>query len=155
MGRAHSMAAVVLAVGAMGCGEDDEGCDLYYAWNPVMFGRIIDLGGDAPRAERWRLCLNDDCYSLLVDTEGWVSLPPLRGDKWDTTFGMWVTQEPDGRFRLDGWLAFGEDGYSPGDDVRVELRGVLKSGNQLRVPAHTVHFEEVGSCHTETHQTWI
>lgn len=148
------MAAVVfLAVGALGCGE--ETCELYYALNWVLFGRTIDLGGDAPQDERWRLCLNDDCYALLVDSEGWVSLPPLRGDKWDTTFSMRVTQEPDGRFRLSGALTMGEGGYSPGDDLRVELIGVLTSGKRLRVPGHTVHFEEVGSCHTETHQTWI
>ena len=68
---------------------------------------------------------------------------------------MRISRESDGRFRLAGDFGFGEGGYSPGDDVRVELIGVLTSGKRLRVPAHTVHFEEVGSCHTGTRQTWI
>jgi hypothetical protein len=154
MGRWNTMAAVVLlALGSLGC--DSESCYLYYAGNGLLFGRTIELDGDAPRDERWRLCLNDDCYALLVESEGWVSLPPLRGDKWDTTFGMRISRESDGRFRLSGYFTFGEGGYSPGDDVRVELIGVLTSGKRLRVPARTVHFEEVGSCHAETRETWI
>lgn len=154
MGRAHSMAAVVLAVGAMGCGEDDEGCNLYYTVNPVTFDRIIDLGGDAPRSDRWRLCLNDACFALHASGhEVPYSAEPSSPIDID---GIWVdvTQEPDGRFRVHTGLEFGES-YSPGATVRVELLGVLKSGKRLRIPAHTVHFRRYDSCHVLIDRSWI
>lgn len=154
MGRAQSMAAVVLAVGALGCGEKDESCNLYSIVNPVLFGRIIDLGGDAPRPDRWRLCLNDACFALHASGDDVpYSAEPSSPTGID---GIWmdVTQEPDGRFRVSAWLEFGES-YSPGEAVRVELLGVLKSGNRLRIPGHTVHFRRYDSCHVLIDRDWI
>lgn len=154
MGRRNTMAAVLLAVGALGCGEKDESCNLYSIVNPVLFGRIIDLGGDAPRPGRWRLCLNDACFALHAS--GHEAAYSIDGGRVGDLHNLWmdVTHEPDGRFRVHAHLEFGEN-YDPGEAVRVELLGVLKSGKRLRIPGHTVHFRRHDTCHVLIDRDWI
>lgn len=149
------LAAAACALGCLACDSAAESCDFGIAINGMPFHRVLDLGGDAPRPDRWRLCLNGDCAPLVGEGE-FVSLPEdSEMGSWGIAFHMYVRQTPDALFHLDGYIEFGADRYRPGDDAEAVLQGTLTSGRTLRVPGRTAHFERVGGCHSETALTWL